>query len=159
MEPIAGNDCSSWVDDEFRETALVASRLVVFVLVGCTNSNKMGNKELKDGFFSFNEGISLCKCPTVDVARVVFLLYHMNSIPKTTKHTPVGMSNAKISLGDKVNGYFSLIVSKVLSKMSIDIVGNFIILAFKEVISSLLRVAKFVSYHTTKLETFVYWKL
>ena len=54
------------------------------------------------------------------------------------------MSNAKISLGDKVNGYFSLIVSRVLLKMSIDIVGNFIILAFKEVISSLLRVAKFV---------------
>ena len=57
---IAGNDCSLWVDDDFRETALVVSRLVVFVLVGCTNSNKMGNKEFKDGFFSFNEGISLC---------------------------------------------------------------------------------------------------
>ena len=119
----------------------------------------MGNKEFKDGFFSFNEGIGLCKCPTVDVARVVFLLYHMNSIPKTTKHTPVSISNAKISLGDKENGKFSSIVSRVLSRMSIDIVGNSIILAFKEVISSLLRVAKSVLYHTTKLETFVYWKL
>ena len=78
--------------------------MVVFVLVGWTNSDKMGNKEFKDGFFSFNDGISLCKCPTVDVARVVFLLYHMNSIPKTMKHTPVSMSNAKISLGDKENG-------------------------------------------------------
>ena len=42
--------------------------------------------------------------PTVDVARVVFLLYHMNSIPKTPKHTPVIISNAKFSLSDKENG-------------------------------------------------------
>ena len=101
---MAGNDCSLWVGDDFQETPLVVSRLVVFVLVGCTNSDKMGNKEFKDGFFSFNEGISLCKCPTVDVARVVFLLYHMNSIPKTTKHMPVSINNAEISLGDKENG-------------------------------------------------------
>ena len=64
----------------------------------------MGNKEFKVGFFSFSEGISLCKCPTVDVARVVFLLYHMNSTPKTIKHTPVSIHNAKISFGDKENG-------------------------------------------------------
>ena len=61
----------------------------------------MGNKESRDGFFSFNEGINLCKCPIVDVVRVVFLLYHMNNIPKITKHTPASIGNAKISLGDK----------------------------------------------------------
>ena len=91
-----------WVDGDFWGTALVDSRLVD--LVGCTNSDKVGNKEFKDGSFSFSEGISLCKCPTVDVARVVFLLYHMNSIPKTIKIMPVSMSNAKINLGDKENG-------------------------------------------------------
>ena len=36
--------------------------------------------------------------------RVVFLLYHMNRMPKTTKHTPVITNNAKISLGDKEKG-------------------------------------------------------
>ena len=99
---IAGNDCSSWVGGDFQGTALVVSRLVD--LVGCTNSNKMDNKEFKDGSFSFSEGINLCKCPTVDVARVVFLLYHMNNTTKTIKHTPVSIHNAKISLGDKENG-------------------------------------------------------
>ena len=83
---------------------MVVSRLVDFTLVGWTNPEKMGNKEFRDGCFSCNDGISLCKCPTVEVARVVFLLYHMNSIAKITKHTPVAMSNAKISLGDKENG-------------------------------------------------------
>ena len=61
----------------------------------------MGNKEFRDSFCSVNDGISLCKFPTVDTVRVVFLLYHMNSMPKTIKHTPVVTSNAKISLGDK----------------------------------------------------------
>ena len=64
----------------------------------------MGNKEFRDGFFSVKEGINLLRFPTVDAVRVVFLLYHMNSMPKTTKHTPVITSNAKISLGDKEKG-------------------------------------------------------
>ena len=37
---------------------------------GYTNSEKMGNKELRDGCFSFNDGINLCKWSTVEVARV-----------------------------------------------------------------------------------------
>ena len=76
-----------WVGGDFWEPAIAVSCLVD--LVGCINSEKMGNKEFKDGSFSFSEGISLCKCPTVDVARVVFLLYHINSIPKTINITPV----------------------------------------------------------------------
>ena len=82
---MAGNDCSSWVGDHFRGTAFVVSRLVVFVLVGCTNSDKMGNKEFRDGFFSFNDGIRLCKCPMVDVVREVFLLYHKKQYTKNHK--------------------------------------------------------------------------
>ena len=64
----------------------------------------MGNKEFRDGFFSVNDGISLCKFPIVDAVRVVFLLYHMNSKPKTIKHTPVITNNAKINLGDREKG-------------------------------------------------------
>ena len=94
-----GIECSSHVH---RETAWVVSGLAD--VEGCINSEKMGNKELRDGCFSFNDGIKLCKCPTTEVARVVFLLYHMNNIPKTIKHTPISMSNAIINLGDKENG-------------------------------------------------------
>ena len=80
------------VGGDFWEPAIVVSRSVD--LVGCTNSEKMGNKEFKDGSFSFSEGINLCKCPMVDVARVVFLLYHINSIPKTLNMTPVSINTA-----------------------------------------------------------------
>ena len=99
---IVGDDHTS--DDGFQETAAVVSTLVFLVFAGNTNSDNMGNKEFKDGFFSVNDGISLCKFPTVDVVRVVFLLYHMNSMLKTIKHTPVITSNAKISVGDKEKG-------------------------------------------------------
>ena len=53
---IAGIECSSQVGDDFWEPTLVVSRLVD--LVGHTNSDKMGNKEFKDGCCSFNDGIS-----------------------------------------------------------------------------------------------------
>ena len=49
----------------------------------------MGNKEISVGYFSFNNVINLRRYPTVDVVRVVFLLYHMNKIPKTIKHSPI----------------------------------------------------------------------
>ena len=39
----------------------------------------MGNKEISVGCFSFNNVINLRRYPTVDVVRVVFLLYHMNN--------------------------------------------------------------------------------
>ena len=78
---MTGKDCSS--DDDLWETAAVVSILVFLLLVGCTNSDNMGNKESRDSFFSVNDGINLCKFPIVDVVRVVFLLYHMNSKPKT----------------------------------------------------------------------------
>ena len=99
---ITGKDCSS--DDGLWETAVVVSILVFLLLVGYTNSDNMGNKEFRDSFFSVNDRISLCRFPIVDAVRVVFLLYYMNSMPKTIKHTPVVTSNAKINLGDKEKG-------------------------------------------------------
>ena len=99
---IVGDDHSS--DDGFRETAAVVPILVVLLFAGNTNSDNMGNKEFRDGFFSVNDKISLCKFPTVDTVRVVFLLYHMNNMLKTIKHTPVVTSHAKVSLGDKEKG-------------------------------------------------------
>ena len=68
------------------------------------NSDNMGNKEFRDGFFSVRDGINLLRFPTVDTVRVVFLLYHMNSMPGIIKHMLVITSNAKISLGDKEKG-------------------------------------------------------
>ena len=42
------------------------------------SSDIMGNKEFSVGVFSFKEGITLTKFPTMDVVREAFLLYHMN---------------------------------------------------------------------------------
>ena len=42
--------------------------------------DNMGNKEFSVGVFSFKEGISLTKFPTVEVVREAFLLYHMNIV-------------------------------------------------------------------------------
>ena len=67
---IVGYDHTS--DDGFQETAAVVSILVFLVFARNINSDNMGNKKFKDGFFSVNDGISLCKFPTVDVVRVVF---------------------------------------------------------------------------------------
>ena len=82
----------------------MVSALVFLLFIGNFNSDNMGNKESMDGFFSANDGISLCKFPIMDAVRVVFPLYHMNRMPKTTKHMPVITNNAKISLGDKEKG-------------------------------------------------------
>ena len=60
----------------------------------------MGNKEISVGCFSFNNVINLRRYPTVDVVRVVFLLYHMNNT-KTIKHTPISMIKLKLIWGTK----------------------------------------------------------
>ena len=88
-----GNDCSLKVVGLW-ETAVVVSTFVFLLLVG-NYSDNMGNKEFRDGFCLVNDGISLLKFPTVDIVRVVFLLYHMKSIPKTKKHMPVTTNKAK----------------------------------------------------------------
>ena len=73
------------------ETAVVVLTFVFLLLVDIFNSDNMGNKEFKVGFFSVKDGISVLKFPTVDEVKAVFLLYHMNSIPKAIKHMPVTM--------------------------------------------------------------------
>ena len=77
---------------------------ICIFIIGRQYSDNMGNKEFRVGFFSVIDEISLLKFPTVDVVRVVFLLYYMKSIPKAIKHTPVIISKAKINLGDNVKG-------------------------------------------------------
>ena len=64
----------------------------------------MGNKEFSVGTFSFKEGTSLIKFPTVDDVREAFLLYHMNITPMAITQMPTDTNKAKMSLGDNKNG-------------------------------------------------------
>ena len=64
----------------------------------------MGNKEFSVGIFSIKEETSLTRFPTVEEVREVFLLYHMNMIPKVINHIPIATNEAKISLGVNENG-------------------------------------------------------
>ena len=96
----------------------------------------MGNKEFSVSVFSIKEGTSLTRFPTMEEVREVFLLYHMNMIPKTIKHKPIATNKGKMSLGGNENGYFSSMFSRTLSNMSMDMVGNFNTLAFNDSISS-----------------------
>ena len=64
----------------------------------------MGNKEFSVGVFSFKEGTSLIKFPTMEDVRDVFLLYHMNMIPMVIIHMPTDTNKAKMSLGDNEMG-------------------------------------------------------
>ena len=64
----------------------------------------MGNKEFSVDIFSFKEGTSLIKFPTVDDVREVFLLYHMNMIPMAITQIPTDINKANISFGDNENG-------------------------------------------------------
>ena len=50
------------------------------------------------GTFSFKEGTSLTKFPTVEDVREAFLLYHMKIIPMAITHMPTDTNNAKMSL-------------------------------------------------------------
>ena len=59
----------------------------------------MGNKEFSVGTFSFKEGTSLTKFPTVEDVREAFLLYHMNIIPMAITYMPTHINKAKISVG------------------------------------------------------------
>ena len=64
----------------------------------------MGNKEFSVGVFSFKEGTSLIKFPTMEDVREAFLSYHLNMIPMAITHTPIDINEAKISMGDNENG-------------------------------------------------------
>ena len=118
-------------------------------------SDNMGNKESKVGIFSFNDGINLSMFPIVEEVKEVFLLYQMKRMPMITVHRPVVTKRANISFGDKVKGYFSSMFPRTFLNMSIDMVGNFNILAFSDLISSGVRVAKLVLCHIRNLLTLV----
>ena len=64
----------------------------------------MGNKEFSLGTFSFKEGTSLTKSPTVEDVTEAFLQYHMNIICMTITLMPTDTNKAKMSLGDNENG-------------------------------------------------------
>ena len=57
------------------------------------SSDNMGNKEFSVGTFSFKEGTSVTKFPTVEVVREAFLLYHMKMIPMAITHMPNDIKN------------------------------------------------------------------
>ena len=75
----------------------------------------MGNKEFSVGVFSFKEGTSLIKFPTMKDVREAFLLYHMNMIPVAITHMPTDINEAKISLGDNGNSMMFCTNNTVLS--------------------------------------------
>ena len=68
------------------------------------SSDNMGSKEFSVGIFSFKEGTSLIKFPTVEDVRETFLLYHMKIIPMVITQMPTVINNAKMSFGDNENG-------------------------------------------------------
>ena len=65
------------------------------------------------------------------------------------------LNRANISFGDIKNGQFLLMFPRTFLNVSIDIVGDFNILAFSVLISSVINVAKFVLCHISKLLTLV----
>ena len=77
MEPIVGGSISSssGVCKEW-ETATGEIKSSLCEGVG---SDNMGSKEFSVGIFSFKEGTSFIKFPTVEDVREVFLLYHMKN--------------------------------------------------------------------------------
>ena len=83
----------------------MATGVITFSLL-CedVSSDNMGNKEFSVGVFSFKEGTSLIKFPTMEDVREAFLLYHMNMIPMVITPMPTDINEAKISLGDNENG-------------------------------------------------------
>ena len=67
------------------------------------SSDNIDNKEFSVGTFSFKEGTSLTKFPTVEDVREAFFLYHMKIIPMAITHMPTDTNNAKMSLGHNEN--------------------------------------------------------
>ena len=64
----------------------------------------MGSKEFSVGIFSFKEGTSFIKFPTMEDVREFFLFYQMNRIPMAITLMPIVINKAKISLGGNENG-------------------------------------------------------
>ena len=115
----------------------------------------MGNKESKVGIFSFRDVINLSILPIIDEVKEVVLLYQMKRMPMITVHRPVATKRANISFSGNEKGYFSSMFPRTFLNISIGMVGNFNILAFSDLISSGVRVAKSVLCHMRNLLTLV----
>ena len=74
----------------------------------------------------------------------------MKRMPMTTVQKPMATKRANINFGDNVKGYFSSMFPRAFLNIPIGIVGNFSILAFSDLISSSVRVAKSVLCHIRK---------
>ena len=79
-------------------------------------SDNMGSKEFSVGIFSFKEGNSFIKFPTMEDVSEIFLLYHMNIIPMAITHTPIVINKAKMSLGYNENGVVFINILKDVIK-------------------------------------------
>ena len=79
----------------------------------------------------------------------------MKRMPMTKVPKPTATKRANINFGDNVKGYFSSMFPRTLLNIYIGIVGNFNILAFSDLISSGVRVAKSVLCHIRNLLTLV----
>ena len=82
----------------------MAGVITFSLFLGDVSSDNMGNKEFSVGTFSFKEGTSFTRFPTVEDVREVFLLYHMNIIPMAIMHMPTDTNEVKMSVGDNENG-------------------------------------------------------
>ena len=78
--------------------------MVLDLVLEEASSDNMGNNKSNDGVLPAKEGTSLIKFPIVEEERVVFLLYHMNIIPRAITHMPTVTNRAKMSLGERVKG-------------------------------------------------------
>ena len=73
----------------------VAGVIIFSLFLEDVSSDNMGNIEFSVGTFSFKEGRSLTKFPTVEDVREAFLLYHMNIIPMAITHMPTDTNKPK----------------------------------------------------------------
>ena len=88
----------------FGKTAVVVSTLVFILVVGNCNSDTMGNKEFRDGFFLVIDRNQFTYISTDDAVRVVFLLYHMKS--DTASHTELIQNRNKITRYNYIERYY-----------------------------------------------------
>ena len=79
----------------------------------------------------------------------------MKRMPMIKVHKPMVTKRASINFGDNVKGYYLSMFPRTFLNISIGIVGNFNILAFSDLISAGVRVAKLVLCHIRNLLTLV----
>ena len=78
--------------------------VIIVLFLEDASSDNMGNKEFSVSTFSFKEGTSLTKFPTVEGHKGSFpsIPYEYYSYDNT--HMPTDTNKAKMSVGDNENG-------------------------------------------------------